>query len=91
MTSPSFAFGLPALAIAASHGGNRTTLRSPMSVSGSMVACTSAGSGTSRRMVISTRTWSSSISTASTVPMATPIDAHVAEGVEAHGRLEARP
>ena len=73
MTSPSCAFGLPALAIAASHGGKRTTLRSPMSVSGSMVACTSAGSGTSRSIVISTRTWSSSISTASTVPIG---DAH---------------
>ena len=73
MTSPSWAFGLPAFSIWASHGGNRTMLRSPISVSGSMVACTSAGSGTSESMVISTRTWSSSISTAFTVPIDTPI------------------
>jgi hypothetical protein len=56
MTSPSSARPVPASAMASVHAGNSTTLRSPMSCSGSMVARTSSGSGTSSSIVISTRT-----------------------------------
>ena len=82
-TSPSWARSSPGC-----HAGWSTTLRSPMSDSGTTAASTSAGTGMSPSTSISTRTRSPSGTTSRIVAGVEAHDLHARLGVEGHGPLE---